>query len=192
MGRAESLLERRTEVERLAEEVSGLAKGAAAATAEAAEAAKGAATARAALESAREAERRASAAHREAEESERRATRALETIAREAVWRSSQASRLEADRDRLRESVKQASAAAEAADVAAARDAATAAPNDDRANALREWEARAASLRARRDQLAAEEATLEASRRDAGARRAGAAAAPNLEQERIGRLALQA
>ena len=185
MGRAESLLERRAEVERLAEEVSGLAADAAAATAEAAQAAKAAATARAALESAREAERRASAAHREAEESERRATRALETIAREAAWRSSQASRLEADRDRLRESVKQAAAAAEAADVAAARDAAAAAPNDDRATALREWEARVASLRVRRDQLAAEEATLEATRRDAEARRARAAAATNLDQERI-------
>ena len=185
MGRAESLLERRAEVERLAEEVSGLAADAAAATAEATEAAKAAATARAALESAREAERRASAAHREAEESERRATRALETIAREAAWRSSQASRLEADRDRLRESVKQAAAAAEAADVAAARDAAAAAPKNDRATALREWEARVASLRVRRDQLAAEEATLEATRRDAEARRARAAAAANLDQERI-------
>src|ERR1035437_5000551 len=132
MGRAESLLERRAEVGRLAEEVSGLAADAAGATAEATEAAEAAATARAALESAREAERRASSAHREAEESERRATRALETVAREAAWRSSQASRLEADRDRLRESVKQASAAAETADFAATRDAAAAAPNDDR------------------------------------------------------------
>jgi chromosome segregation protein len=191
MGRAESLLERRAEVERLAEEVSGLEVVAATATAEAAEAAKGAATARAALESAREAERRASAGHREAEESERRATRALETIAREAAWRSSQASRLEADRDRLRESVKQAAAAADAADVAAARDAAAAAPNDDRATALREWEARAASLRARRDQLATEEATLEGTRREAEARRARAAAAANLDQERIASLERQ-
>jgi chromosome segregation protein len=191
MGSAESLLDRRAEVERLAEGVSGLAADAATATAEVTEAAKAAATARAALESAREAERRASAAHREAEESERRATRALETIAREAAWRSSQASRLEADRDRLRESVKQAAAAAEAADVAVAHDAAAAAPSDDRATALREWEARVASLRARRDQLAAEEATLEATRREADARRARAAAAANLDQERIASLERQ-
>ena len=191
MGRAESLLERRAEVERLAEEVSGLETVAARASAEAAEAARGAAVARAALEAAREAERKASAAHREAEESERRATRALETIAREAAWRSSQASRLEADRDRLRESVKQAAAAAEAADVAAAGDAAAVAPTDDRATALREWEARAASLRARRDQLATEEATLEATRREAEARRARAAAAANLDQERIASLERQ-
>ena len=185
MGRAESLLERRAEVERLDEEVAGLATDAAAATAEAAQAATAAVTARQALESAREAERRASAAHREAEEAERRATRALETIAREAAWRTSQSARLEADRDRLREAVKQAAAAAEAADVAAAGDAAAAAPNDERAIALREWEARAASLRTRRDQLATEEATLEATRREAEAHRARAAAAANLDQERI-------
>jgi chromosome segregation protein len=188
MGGAESLLERRAEVERLAQEVSRLSTDAAAATGDATEAAKGAAAARTALESAREAERRASAAHREAEESERRATRALETIAREAAWRSSQASRLEADRDRLRESVKHA-AASEAADFGAARDAA--APNDDRATALREWEARAVSLRARRDQLAAEEVTLEGARREAEARRARAAAAANLDQERIASLERQ-
>jgi len=185
MGRAESLLERRAEVERLDEEVAGLATDAAAATAEAAQASSAAATARQALESAREAERRASAVHREAEEAERRATRALETIAREAAWRTSQSTRLEADRDRLRESVKQVAAAAEAAGVAAAGDAAAAAPNDARAIALREWEARAASLRTRRDQLATEEATLEATRREAEAHRARAAAAANLDQERI-------
>ncbi len=191
MGRAESLLEHRAEVERLVHEVSGLTTDAAAATGDATEAAQGAAAARMALESAREAERRASAAHREAEESERRATRALETIAREAAWRSSQASRLEADRDRLRESVKQAAAASEAADFGAARDAAAAAPNDDRATALREWEARAVSLRARRDQLATEEATLEGIRREAEAHRARAAAAANLDQERIASLERQ-
>src|SRR5664280_2356065 len=62
MGRAESLLERRAEVERLAGEVSSLAADATAAATRAAEAAKTAATARVALESAREAARRARAA----------------------------------------------------------------------------------------------------------------------------------
>jgi chromosome segregation protein len=191
MGRGESLLERRAEAERLVEEYSGLQKVSGLAAAEASDAANGASMARASFELAREAERKASAARREAEESERRATRALETIAREAAWRSSQAFRLETDRDRLRESVKQASAAADAADVATARDSAAAAPNDDRATALREWEARAASLRGRRDQLAAEEATLESTRREAEARRARAAAAANLDQDRIASLELQ-
>ena len=48
-----------------------------------------------------------------------------------------------------------------------------------------------ASLRARRDQLAAEEAALEAARREAEARRARAAAAANLDRERIAGLERQ-
>jgi len=192
---------RRAELERLAEEVARLEVDAAAATTEAAEAARGAATARADLEAARETERRAAAARRESEESERRATRALETIAREAAWRSSQAARLEADRDRLRESVRQTAASADAAGAASgAKDAAslatgpasaTATPAEERASAIREWETRATDLRARRDQLAAEEAALESTRRDAEARRARAAAAANFDQERIASLERQ-
>jgi chromosome segregation protein len=225
VGRTESLLERRAEVERLTEEVSRLEAGAAAAAKAATSAAKAAAAARAALDVARETERRCGAGRREAEESERQATRALETIAREAAWRSSQAARLGADRDRLAESVRQtaaaaavggtkseaagaksgpagakrsaataaATAAAGAATAAAtdAAGAATAGPADERAGALREWEARAASLRARRDQLAVEESALEAARREAEVRRARAAAAANLDQERIASLERQ-
>jgi len=193
MGRAESLLERRAEVERLAEEVANIQADAASAAADAAEKGKAAAAARAALETARETERRAGAARRDAEESERRAARALETIAREAAWRSAQATRLEADRDRLGESVRQVTeaAAAGAAGGASASAAAAGTPADEHANALREWEARAASMRARRDQLAAEEASLEGVRRDAEARRARASAAANLDQERISSLERQ-
>ena len=62
----------------------------------------------------------------------------------------------------------------------------------EQASALREWEARAAALRARRDQLAAEEATLEAARREAEGRRARAAAAVDFDQARIGQLERQA
>ncbi|HEX7491233.1 MAG TPA: AAA family ATPase, partial [Candidatus Limnocylindrales bacterium] len=195
MGRAESLLERRAEVERLAEEVAKLQEDATKAAAQAAETSKEAGVARAALEAARETERRAGSARRDAEEGERRATRALETIAREAAWRSAQATRLEADRDRLKESVRQVTLAAEAAAAggAAARDGAAApgTPAEEHANALREWEARAASMRARRDQLAGEEAALEAVRRDAETRRARASAAANLDQERISSLERQ-
>ena len=197
MGRAESLLERRAELERLAEDVARLGKESADAAAESDAATKAAVAARTALEAARETERRAGAARREAEEAERRAARALETIAREAAWRSSQASRLEADRDRLSESVRHIAAASE--DTAAA---ATVQPTDgasggttdparDRASALREWEARAASLRARRDQLAAEEAAIDGVRREAEVRRARAAAAANFDQERIASLERQ-
>jgi chromosome segregation protein len=194
MGRAESLLERRAEVERLAEEVAKLQADATKAAVEAAETSKEAGVARAALEAARETERRAGSARRDAEESERRATRALETIAREAAWRSAQATRLEADRDRLKESVRQVTAAADAAAAggAAAKDGAAAGtPAEEHANALREWEARAASMRARRDQLASEENALESVRRDAETRRARASAAANLDQERIGSLERQ-
>ncbi|HEX7591704.1 MAG TPA: hypothetical protein VF375_07115, partial [Candidatus Limnocylindrales bacterium] len=108
--------------------------------------------------------------------------------------RSAQATRLEADRDRLKESVRQVTAAADAASAggAAAKDGAAAGtPAEEHANALREWEARAASMRARRDQLASEEAALESVRRDAETRRARASAAANLDQERIGSLERQ-
>jgi chromosome segregation protein len=196
MGRTESMLERRAEVERLREEVGRLEAESAAAGAEGEKAAAAAAGTRAALEAARETERHAGETRREAEESERRAARALETTARESAWRSSQADRLEADRDRLKESVRQATAAAaETGPVAdgapGGASGAASSPARERASALREWEARAASLRARRDELAAEEATLEASRRDAEVRRARAAAAANLDQKRIASLESQ-
>ncbi len=200
MGRAESLLERRSEIERLGQDVARLEEESATAAVESVNASKAAAAARTDLEAARDTERRAGAARREAEEAERRATRALETIAREAAWRSAQASRLEADRDRLRESVRQVAAAAAAAENGAAAGSAasvdaagapSSTPADDRAAALREWEARADSLRVRRDQLAAEEATLEAARREAEVRRARSAAAASFDQERISTLERQ-
>ncbi len=175
--------------------------------ASAAEAATTAASAaRAALDTARDAERRASAARRESEEAERRATRVLENVAREAAWRSAQAVRAEADRERLEAAVRQAEAAgresghvgATDAHGGAAPDRATDRATDsaiaaagDQAAALREWEARAASLRARRDELAAEEAMLEAARRDAESRRARAAAAAEFDQTRIAQLERQ-
>ena len=198
MGRAESLLERRAEMEKLAGEVARLEAEASASAGRFVEAGKAAAAARAALEAARETERKCGATRREAEESERRATRALEAIAREAAWRSAQAERLEADRDRLKESARQVMAAAEAAASAATKDSTVGAAGGaagvaatEHADALREWEARAASSRARRDQLVAEEAALEATRREAEVRRARASAAANMDQERIASLERQ-
>jgi chromosome segregation protein len=200
MGRSESLLDRRAELQRLGEEVSRLEVDARAAAAEAATATRNAAGSRAALDAAREAERRAGAARREAEEAERRATRALENVAREAAWRSAQAARAQADRQRLEATVRQAEApdagqAAGAATATAGLGAATAATRSgtdaDHATALREWEARAAALRARRDELAAEEATLEATRREAESRRARAAAAAEFDQTRISQIERQ-
>jgi chromosome segregation protein len=227
VGRAESVLERRAEIDRLGEELARVESEAALAGAAATEAARVAAGARVALDAVREAERRAGANRHEAEGAERRATRALEAVAREAAWRSAQALRVEAERDRLRAAVSQAggpdaagptatssratgipsagtadtAASPGTAGTAAAGTAGTAAAasadlpaadsGDDRASALREWEARAASLRARRDQLAAEEATLEADRREVEARRARASAAANLDQDRMADLERQ-
>jgi chromosome segregation protein len=227
VGRAESVLERRAEIDRLGEELARVESEAALAGAAATEAARAAAGARVALDATREAERRAGASRHEAEEAERRATRELEVVAREDAWRSAQALRVEAERDRLRAAVRQAAgqdaagpaaASSGAAGKPAARTAATPAAGiadtaassgtagtapaasadlpavesgDDRANALREWEARAASLRARRDQLVAEETTLEADRREVEARRARASAAANLDQDRMAGLERQ-
>ena len=184
LGRSESLLERRAEVERLAEEGARLQNDAAGASAEASTAGQGAAAARAALEAAREAERKAGAARGEAEEAERRATRALEGIARESAWRAAQAGRLEGERDRLAAGARQAAEIAEAANKS--DEAGTAAPqDDDHASALREWESRAAALRARRDDLAAQDARNEAARREVESRRARAAAAASFDEQRV-------
>jgi len=215
MGRSESVLDRRAELARLGEEVARLEVDAHAAAAEAAIATQSAAAARAALEAAREAERLAGAARREAEEAERRVARVLENVAREAAWRSVQTARAEGDRQRLAAAVRQAEAtdavtagatpattgatfsesgAAPATDTTAGAAAATAGATpaeSDEASALREWEARAAALRARRDQLGAEEATLEVARREAEGRRARAVAVVEFGQARMAQLERQ-
>jgi chromosome segregation protein len=197
VGRSESVLDRRAELQRLGEEVARLEVDARTAATEAAHTTRSAAAARAALDVARETERGAGAARREAEEAERRAARALENVAREAAWRTAQASRAEADRDRLAAAVQDAEAVSAApvagatASGGATAGATPAIPDTEHASALREWEARAVALRARRDQLAAEEARLEAARREAEGRRARAAAAAEFDQARMGQLELQ-
>jgi chromosome segregation protein len=209
LGRGESHLERRAEVERLVDEVAGAAAEAEVERQAAAAAAAAASAARATLDAAREAERRAAGERRAAEDAERRAGRALETVSRESAWRASQVARLEADRERLLEMVRVQSTAAEARSGGAAgesRDAASGAAvgamgyatdraasgGDERADAARQWEARAEALRARRDQLASEEAALDSVRREAEAARARASAAAALEEERIAGLDRQA
>jgi chromosome segregation protein len=196
LGRSESLLERRAEVGRLADEGARAEADAAAANADA-EAVTGAAVAaRRALDAAREGEVRAAAARRDAEETERRAARVLEAAAREAAWKSAQGARADGERERLAaaQAAGPADGAAgpgEAAPAPAAGSVAHAEAAGEKANALREWEARAAALRARRDQLAAEEAGLESARREADARLARAQAAVDLDQIRIGQLERQ-
>ncbi len=190
LGRAESVLERKAELERLSEEVARLETDAAAAAKEAAATAEAAVAARGALDAARQAERKADVARQEAEEAERRTGRELETAARDSAWRAAQASRVEAERDRLAavavQTVAASAAAAEAAAGVVSEPAGSA--SAEQALVLREWEERAAAVRARRDQLAADEASLEAVRREAEARHARAAAAAALDEERIKRL----
>ena len=199
VGRSESMLERRAEMDRQAAEVERAEADAVSARTAASESAAAAAAARAALDAARERERRAGAARREAEEAERRAARALEVAAREAAWHVAQLVRVETELERL---AAGPAAAVAAAGGQAANDGSGGAVGsagggtDDAAaggaQALREWEARAAALRARRDLLAAEEATLEVVRREVESRHARAAAAASLDEARLEDLERQA
>jgi chromosome segregation protein len=189
VGRSESLLERRAELDRLAADLERAEKEAASTRQVAADATTAAAVARAALDAMRERERKAGTARREAEDAERRTARALEVAAREAAWHVTQLARVDADRERL-------GAALAAAEKGATADATAGSTVGSRvggqeSQALREWEARAATLRARRDTLAAEEATLEAARREVDARHARAGAAAALDEARMRELERQ-
>jgi chromosome segregation protein len=190
VGRSESLLERRAELDRLAEEVTRLEAEAEATQRLAAEAATAAVAARTALDAAREAERRAGGFRRAAEDTERQATRKLDALSREASWRGAQAVRFEADRDRLGEAVLLQAGVGEATGKSAAPSASTAL--DERATAILQWEERVEALRARRDRLAAEETAQEVVRHGAENRRARASASANLDEQRIADLSRQA
>jgi chromosome segregation protein len=190
VGRRESQLERRVELERVGDEAGRLEKEAGVAAEAARKATEEVEAGRRALDQALEEERQATAARREAEERERLGARAVETAAREAAWRAAQAERAGTERERL-------AAAAEAAETAARGDAGETLEGDTgdqegEPGAMREWETRAAALRARRDQLAAEEAGLEAARREAEARQARAGAAAEMDQRRLAELDRQA
>jgi chromosome segregation protein len=208
VGRSESLLERRADLDRLVTDLERAEAVAATASGAADEATAAATVARAALDAARERERRASTSLREAEEAERRAARAVEMAAREAAWRTTQLARVEADRERLTAALAAAEGgvAGPAVNAATTGDgvmvggdgpaaggtAAPATAAEQGVRALREWEARAAALRSRRDALAAEEAGLEAVRREVDARRARAGAAAALDEARLNELERQA
>jgi chromosome segregation protein len=189
VGRSESLLERRAEVERLAADLERAEKEAATGRQSAADATTAAASARAALDATRERERKAGTSRREAEDAERRTARALEVAAREAAWHVTQLARVDADRERLAAALAAAEKTAAGEPAAGAKPGATA--GEQESQALREWEARAAALRSRRDTLAAEEAKLEAARRDVEARHARAGAAAALDEARMRELERQ-
>ncbi len=185
LGRGDAPLERRAEADRLRTEVARLAGEAEGAASEAASARQTADATRAAADAAAVSESRASAERRRAEDAERSAARELEGVAREAGWHAAQVARHEADVERAREAVAAFDggglwASAETGD--AGTPGAT--PPDDPA-ALAAWEARAADVRARRDRLAADQAAVDATRRDAEAKRARAEATVAMEEERF-------
>ena len=180
-GAGESVLERRAEAARLGQEVAALDADLADRRAIAVGLTADAQAAAAAVEAARADESRASGAHRSAEEAERLAARQLEAVVREAAWHAAQAERLDAELGRARIAIE-TSGAVRAPD--AAGDAAE--PAADGA-ALAAWEARAVDLRTRRDRLAQEAGSRDASRRDAENRRARADASTLIAQERIAR-----
>jgi chromosome segregation protein len=183
LGRADGLLERRVDVERLAAEVEAATAEADAAAADAAALGIEAATARDALDAARSLESTASSARRQAEDADRAAGRAWEATAREAAWHEAQVTRLELEVARGREAV----ARFEVATADRARPTETSGGGADNGRAVAVWDARVTDLRQRRDRMAHDLAEQDSARRDAEARRARADAAIALDEERIAR-----
>ncbi len=181
LGAGESVLERRSEAERLAGDSEAAEAEVARARAVAVRLAAAAKEASDALEASRTEESRAAGVRRAAEEAERLAARQHETVVRESAWHEAQAERLAADLERAR-----LAAADEGQGEPIADDPdASATPVDGAA--LAAWEARAAELRARRDRLAEDSGTREAARRDAENRRARAEASTVIAEERMAR-----
>ena len=182
MGRGDSPLERRAEIDRLGREVAALQAESDAAEQEAGTSTAGAAGARAALEEARIAESAAVAHRRRAEDVERAAGRDLEAAAREAAWHASQAERLAGE-------VERASAALAVMDAEPSGAGSTGSTGDPNGNGEAEasaaWEGRVAQVRARRDRLASDVAERERTRREREGRRARAEASLTLAEGRI-------
>ncbi len=186
LGRADALLERRAEAERLEPLVASADADAAAASADADAAAAEAGAARAALDGARTGESAAVADRRRAEEVERAAGRAAEAAAREAGWLTAQVARLETQAARDRDAL----AVLEAARVALGS-ASSPAGDEAEGSAVEAWDRRVAELTRRRDLLAGDLAKVDRQRRDAEARRARAEAAVALEEARLARAAAE-
>ena len=187
LGRGDAPLERRAEAERLRSDLAALERDAERAETEAGSARTAAEGARSHLDTASAAEAAASADRRRADEAERSAARDLESVTRESGWHAAQVARLEAEVERAREAVAvHESSGLWQGSLAGSGDGDAGAPNDEAA-ALAAWEGRLADLRARRDRLAADQATADAERRDAEARRARAEATIAMDEGRIER-----
>ncbi len=190
LGAAESVLERRAEVARLAARVDGLEADLATATASASAAAIEATAAVDEVERARADDSRSRAARRAAEEAERLAARQLETVAREVAWHEAQRRRLVIDLENERAAVdalEPGPGHAASGEPPAANTTAQPA-TDPVGGGLAAWEARTIELRARRDRLAEQRAERDAERRDAEHRRTRAEAALSLAEERVTRI----
>ncbi len=177
LGRGDSPLERRAELERLARQLESLAAESAAAEQARVTADAEARAARSALEEARASESAASGRRRRAEEVERAAGRDAEAAAREAAWHAAQAERFAAE-------VARAAGALAALEVVPGAPATGTDGGNPEAEAAVAWEERAVELRSRRDRLAGEVGVQEGARRDAEARRARAEAAVALAEGR--------
>ena len=186
LGAAESVLERRAEAARLAEDVETLDAEVGNLRAVAVRLAAAARATADAVEAARAEESRTESARRAAEEAERLVARRLETVVREASWHEAQAERLATELDRPARPSRRSRPTRRR--LTAGTDAAVAEPDGSAAGtALTAWEARATELRARRDRLAEEAAVRDAARREAENRRVRAEASTTLAEERMAR-----
>ncbi len=184
LGTPDAVLERRAEVERLADDRERTDGDVAALRTLSDVAQATAIRTRAALEAARADEARATSARRTAEEAERVVARDLEAAIREASWADGQTARLQEEEARATAAI----AALEAAEQATGADAMGEGSTDGAGiGAVEAWETRAGELRRRRDRLAEEAATRDATRRDAEARRARAEATVAAADERSAR-----
>ena len=187
LGKGDTPLERRAELERLQLELERCAADLADAEQGARISSAAAAGSRITLDRARTTEAQAAAIRRAAEEAERSVGREAEQAAREAAWQLAQAERGEADVARLR--VALAGLAAAAVERVAQTSTTTGGRRDGRsdASALDTWEARVTELRARRDGLTRQAAEVERAQREAEALLARAAAAATYDEQRIAR-----
>ena len=187
LGKGDTPLERRAELERLQLELVRFEADLAEAEQAARTGGDEAARTRAVLETTRTAESHAAAVRRAAEEAERSVGREAENAAREAAWQLAQAARGEADAVRLGETL----AGLETAATQRATQATTPAEGhpDERSDApaLDAWETRVSELRARRDRLARQAADAEQARHEVDGLLARAAAAAVYDEQRIAR-----
>jgi chromosome segregation protein len=184
LGRGDTPLEHRGELERLAGELERVGAEASAGERAATVAMELAAAARAAVDAARAEESRTSAAQRAADEAERVAGREAENVAREAGWHAAQAARAEAEVARLGDALGALEVAAAAS---AARTAAADGEREPDATALQTWEARVLELRTRRDRLSGQLAEADRARGEVQALIAQANAGATYAEQRIAR-----